>query len=99
MKVVPVQARSDNYMYLLIDSGTNKAAAVDPYDVRSRPGVRAKLCLRLISLARCRSCKPQPTRRVLSLSQCSRRTIITTTRERFLAFALSPCAHLCALGQ
>lgn len=32
MKVVPVKAREDNYMYLLIDK-ENKAAAVDPYDV------------------------------------------------------------------
>lgn len=25
--------RDDNYAYLLVDSATNKAAAVDPYDV------------------------------------------------------------------
>ena len=33
MKVVPVPVRSDNYAYLLIDPQSNKAAAVDPYDV------------------------------------------------------------------
>ncbi|KAH9484162.1 Hydroxyacylglutathione hydrolase, mitochondrial [Psilocybe cubensis] len=33
MKVVPVPVREDNYAYLLIDESTNKAAAVDPYDV------------------------------------------------------------------
>ncbi|RPD79939.1 hydroxyacylglutathione hydrolase [Lentinus tigrinus ALCF2SS1-7] len=33
MKVLPVPVRDDNYAYLLIDDSTNKAAAVDPYDV------------------------------------------------------------------
>ncbi|CUA70843.1 hypothetical protein RSOLAG22IIIB_04325 [Rhizoctonia solani] len=33
MRVVPVPVRSDNYAYLLIDDATNKAAAVDPFDV------------------------------------------------------------------
>ena len=33
MKVVPVPVRQDNYAYLLIDDSTNKAAAIDPYDV------------------------------------------------------------------
>ncbi|KDQ60638.1 hypothetical protein JAAARDRAFT_124687 [Jaapia argillacea MUCL 33604] len=33
MKVLPVPVRSDNYAYLLVDESTNKAAAVDPYDV------------------------------------------------------------------
>ncbi|KAK4684415.1 hydroxyacylglutathione hydrolase, partial [Tremellales sp. Uapishka_1] len=31
MKVFPVQARSDNWMYLLVDDATNEAAVVDPY--------------------------------------------------------------------
>lgn len=31
MKVLPYQARSDNWMYLIIDS-SNEAAVVDPYD-------------------------------------------------------------------
>jgi len=33
MKVVPVPVRQDNYAYLIIDQASNKAAAVDPYDV------------------------------------------------------------------
>ena len=33
MKVVPVPVREDNYAYLLIDESTNKAAAIDPFDV------------------------------------------------------------------
>lgn len=33
MKIVPVPVRDDNYAYLLIDEPSNKAAAVDPYDV------------------------------------------------------------------
>ena len=33
VKVVPVPVRDDNYAYLLIDPSTNKAAAVDPWDV------------------------------------------------------------------
>lgn len=32
MKVIPVQARSDNWMYLVVDTATNEAAVVDPYD-------------------------------------------------------------------
>ncbi|EUC56922.1 metallo-hydrolase/oxidoreductase, partial [Rhizoctonia solani AG-3 Rhs1AP] len=39
MRVVPVPVRSDNYAYLLIDDATNKAAAVDPFDV---PKVKAQ---------------------------------------------------------
>ncbi|KAF9228663.1 Metallo-hydrolase/oxidoreductase [Gyrodon lividus] len=38
MKVVPIPVRQDNYAYLLIDEPSNKAAAIDPYDV---PKVRA----------------------------------------------------------
>jgi len=33
MKVVSVLVSNDNYAYLLIDESTNKAAAIDPYDV------------------------------------------------------------------
>ena len=33
MKVIPVPVRQDNYAYLLIDEKTNKALAVDPFDV------------------------------------------------------------------
>ncbi|KAG9077533.1 Cytoplasmic glyoxalase II [Ceratobasidium sp. UAMH 11750] len=39
MRVIPVPVRSDNYAYLLIDEGTNQAAAIDPFDV---PKVRAQ---------------------------------------------------------
>ncbi|CDO70767.1 hypothetical protein BN946_scf184798.g82 [Trametes cinnabarina] len=38
MKIVSVPVREDNYAYLLIDDSSNKAAAVDPYDV---PKVKA----------------------------------------------------------
>lgn len=34
MRVVEVPCRSDNYMYLLIDEATNKAAVVDPFDFK-----------------------------------------------------------------
>ncbi|KAN0075345.1 Beta-lactamase-like protein [Tylopilus felleus] len=33
MRVVPVPVRQDNYAYLIIDQPSNKAAAIDPYDV------------------------------------------------------------------
>jgi len=33
MKVIPVPVRQDNYAYLLVDEPSNKAAAVDPFDV------------------------------------------------------------------
>lgn len=33
MRIVPVPVRSDNYAYLLIDELSQKAVAVDPYDV------------------------------------------------------------------
>jgi len=32
MKVIPVPALSDNFMYLVVDESTNKAFVVDPYD-------------------------------------------------------------------
>lgn len=33
MKVIPYQVRkADNWMYLVIDEGTNEAAVVDPWD-------------------------------------------------------------------
>lgn len=41
MKVTPVPALTDNYMYLLIDENTRQAAIVDPVDV---PAVRVTLC-------------------------------------------------------
>ncbi|KAG9318259.1 beta-lactamase-like protein [Chiua virens] len=33
MRVVPVPVRQDNYAYLIVDEPSNKAAAVDPFDV------------------------------------------------------------------
>ena len=33
MNIVPVPISNYNYAYLLIDESTNKAAAIDPYDV------------------------------------------------------------------
>ncbi|KAG6874291.1 hypothetical protein C0995_001516 [Termitomyces sp. Mi166 len=41
MRIVPVPVREDNYAYLLVDESSNKAAAVDPYDV-SKITVAAK---------------------------------------------------------
>jgi len=35
MRVVPVPVRSDNYSYLLIDEKSNKAAAVDVFDLKA----------------------------------------------------------------
>lgn len=32
MNVVPIEALSDNYMYLIIDEATKEAAAVDPVE-------------------------------------------------------------------
>jgi hydroxyacylglutathione hydrolase len=32
MQIHPLQARSDNWMYLVIDESTSEAAVVDPYD-------------------------------------------------------------------
>lgn len=32
MKVLPVQARSDNWMYIVVDEASGEAAVVDPYD-------------------------------------------------------------------
>jgi hydroxyacylglutathione hydrolase len=32
MQILPYQARSDNWMYLVIDDVTQEAAVVDPYD-------------------------------------------------------------------
>lgn len=33
MKIVPIPANSDNYMYLIIDETTQKSAIVDPVDL------------------------------------------------------------------
>ncbi|VDM13922.1 unnamed protein product, partial [Wuchereria bancrofti] len=34
MKVIPVPALSDNYMYLLVDEKSNDAAIIDPVDLK-----------------------------------------------------------------
>lgn len=49
MRIVPVPAREDNYMYLLI-SNSKKAAAVDPYDV---PKLKAAAQQEGVELGRC----------------------------------------------
>lgn len=48
MKVVPVPVREDNYAYLLIDS-SNKAAAVDPFDVPKVQAAAQKLGVEIIA--------------------------------------------------
>lgn len=32
MNVIPIEALSDNYMYLLVDQASNECAAVDPVE-------------------------------------------------------------------
>ena len=32
MNIIPIEALSDNYMYLIIDEATNECAAVDPVE-------------------------------------------------------------------
>jgi len=48
MRVVPVPVRSDNYAYLLIDEPSNKAVAVDPYDVEKVSSAASKEGVRII---------------------------------------------------
>lgn len=38
MQIYPVGARSDNWMYLVVDDATNEAAVVDPYDWKKMLG-------------------------------------------------------------
>jgi len=49
MKVVPVPVRQDNYAYLLIDEPSNKAAAVDPYDVPKIKAAADKLGVQIVA--------------------------------------------------
>ncbi|THV07884.1 Metallo-hydrolase/oxidoreductase [Dendrothele bispora CBS 962.96] len=49
MRVVPVPVRSDNYAYLIIDESTNKATAVDPYDVEKVSAAVDKLGVQIIA--------------------------------------------------
>lgn len=48
MRVVPVPVRSDNYAYLLIDEPSNKAVAVDPYDVEKVSAAASKEGVQII---------------------------------------------------
>ncbi|TFK42747.1 hydroxyacylglutathione hydrolase [Crucibulum laeve] len=50
MKVVSVPVRDDNYAYLLIDEPSNKAAAVDPYDVPKVTEAAKKLGVDIVAL-------------------------------------------------
>ncbi|KAF8436963.1 beta-lactamase-like protein [Boletus edulis BED1] len=49
MKVVPVPVRQDNYAYLIIDQPSNKAAAVDPYDVPKVQAAADRLGVSLVA--------------------------------------------------
>lgn len=49
MRVVPVPVRQDNYAYLIIDQPSNKAAAVDPYDVSKVEAVASGLGVTIIA--------------------------------------------------
>jgi len=42
MRIVEVPCRSDNYMYLLIDEATNKAAVIDPFDFKKIDAAASK---------------------------------------------------------
>lgn len=49
MKIIPVPVREDNYAYLLIDESSNKAAAIDPYDVPKVQAAAAKVGVQIIA--------------------------------------------------
>lgn len=49
MKIVPVPVREDNYAYLLVDEPTNKAAAVDPYDVPKVQAIASQLGVSIVA--------------------------------------------------
>ncbi|KAF8078119.1 Metallo-hydrolase/oxidoreductase [Lyophyllum atratum] len=49
MLVVPVPVRDDNYAYLLIDQPSNKAAAVDPYDVLKVTAAAKQLGVQIVA--------------------------------------------------
>ncbi|KAG6817086.1 hypothetical protein H0H87_012854 [Tephrocybe sp. NHM501043] len=49
MRVIPVPVREDNYAYLLVDEPSNKAAAVDPYDVPKVTEVAEKLGVQIVA--------------------------------------------------
>ena len=49
MRVIPVPVRQDNYAYLLIDEPSNKAAAVDPYDIAKVTTAAANLGVEIVA--------------------------------------------------
>ncbi|KAG6909847.1 hypothetical protein DXG01_015120 [Tephrocybe rancida] len=49
MRVVPVPVRDDNYAYILIDEPSNKAAAVDPYDVTKVTAAAKQLGVEIVA--------------------------------------------------
>ncbi|KAM6500665.1 Beta-lactamase-like protein [Amanita muscaria] len=49
MKVVPVPVRQDNYSYLLIDTATKKAAAVDSFDLPKLHDVALQLGVDIVA--------------------------------------------------
>lgn len=49
MRVVPVPVRDDNYAYLLIDEPSNKAAAIDPYDIKKVADAAAGLGVQIVA--------------------------------------------------
>jgi len=51
MKVIPVPVRQDNYAYLLVDEPSNKAAAVDPFDVPRVAAAAERLGVSIIPLS------------------------------------------------
>ena len=49
MRIVPVPVRQDNYAYLLIDEPSNKAAAVDPFDLAKVTATATNLGVEIIA--------------------------------------------------
>ena len=49
MKVIPVPPRDDNYAYLLVDTATNQAAAVDLYDVPKVQAAAEKVGVQIVA--------------------------------------------------
>jgi len=49
MKIIPVPVRQDNYAYLLVDEPSNKAAAVDPFDVSKVASAAERLGVSIVA--------------------------------------------------
>ncbi len=49
MRIIPVPVLSDNYSYLLVDDVTQKAAAIDPYDVNKVASVAQKYGISIVA--------------------------------------------------